>query len=116
MRDSRFALGRFIVLALLLGHWVSTGPSSSPGGDIVNLPSLVQLDAQSVIVSNRGPALTCFKQSRANRLSHAACDAAPVASAAAPDVDGLRLVVAAKLERIVASAFPAYRARAPPTA
>ena len=116
MRDSRFALGRFIVLALLLGHWVSTGPSSSPGGEIVNLPSLVQLDAQAVIISNRGPAVTCFKQSRANRLSHAACDATPVFSVAALELDGLGLVVAGKFERIVASAFPAYRARAPPTA
>jgi hypothetical protein len=116
MRDSRFALARFIVLALLLGHWVSTGPSSSPGGDIVNLPSLVQLDAQSVIVSNRGSGFACFKQSRANRLSHVACDAAPVVSAAALEVNGLGLVLAGKLERIVASTFPAYRARAPPTA
>jgi len=114
MRDSRFAIGRFIVLALMLGHWVSTSPSFSPR-DIVDSPSLDRLETQSVIVSYRSSAVAYIKQSRADRLSPTACDATSVDLATVLKDGRLGLTVAGRRERIIASIIPAYCARAPPT-
>lgn len=116
MRDARFAIGRFVVFALVLLHWVGTSPSSLTR-DFVGSPSLDRLDTQSAILSHRAPAVACIKQSLIDRLPHAAADDATTTVSAADVIDaGHDLNAGSMLDRPVPAVLPAYYARGPPVA
>jgi hypothetical protein len=116
MRGTRFAIGRFIVLAVALAHWVGTSPSVL-ARDLIGHPSLDRLDPQSVVVSHRAPTAVSIKQPSVDPLPRAPADDA-AATVSAADIPGSRSgsIIEGPLEAVIPSVTPAYRARAPPVA
>jgi hypothetical protein len=116
MRAAPVAIGRLILLVLVLAHWAAT-PALSPTQGILGSPTLEQADPRAVAISHRALAVISIKQSPVDRPSHApSADAALVPAIRSVEGGGSFLDVADILDQPISVSARAYDARGPPIA